>query len=487
MHLSENEGIEGKAFVVTGGLGFVGSALCLELVRRGARLVRAFDLRSTSPWSDHLLKNGVHYVKGDISNRKDVEKALRGVDCVFHLASFGMSGKEMLQYGRVDDVNINGTCHVLEACHEHGVKRLVYVSTSNVVFAGNEIVNGNEMLPYVPLDNHVDPYSRSKSIAEQLVLKTNGRPSKSKNGGECLYTCAIRPGAIYGPGEERHIPRILNLAKLGLLPFKIGEPNVKSDWVYIDNLVLALVLASMALLDDIPGRGRGKHPVAAGQPYFISDGCPVNSFEFLRPLLKSVDYDMPKASLTVGNALLVGKAFSIIYTLMYPWLNRGWLPQPLLLPAEVYKVGVTHYFSYLKAKKELGYRPMTSAEEGMGSTISFYQEEKRKRIDGPTIYEWLFCVFGMWVVIAGAFFPDITPVPLVRWVCLFFLRSMLVLRIVAGWAIAMHVGEAVYAWRLAKRVDPLNATAWFCQTFLLGIFSLKFLLKRANASTNKNK
>ena len=115
---------------------------------------------------------------GDIINRKDVDKALRGVDCVFHLASFGMSGKEMLQYGRVDDVNINGTCHVLDACHENGVKRLVYASTSNVVFAGNEIVNGNEKLPYVPLDNHVDPYSRSKSIAEQLVLKSNGRPLK---------------------------------------------------------------------------------------------------------------------------------------------------------------------------------------------------------------------------------------------------------------------------------------------------------------------
>ena len=63
MHLSENEGIEGKAFVVTGGLGFVGSALCLELIRRGARLVRAFDLRSTSPWSDHLLKNGATVLK----------------------------------------------------------------------------------------------------------------------------------------------------------------------------------------------------------------------------------------------------------------------------------------------------------------------------------------------------------------------------------------------------------------------------------------
>ena len=88
--------------------------------------------------------------------------------------------------------------------------------------------------------------------------------------GKCLYTCAIRPAAIYGPGEQRHLPRIVNLAKLGLLPFKIGKANVKSDWVYVDNLVLALIMASMGLLDDIPGRG--SQPVAAGQPYFISDG-----------------------------------------------------------------------------------------------------------------------------------------------------------------------------------------------------------------------
>ena len=86
----------------------------------------------------------------------------------------------------------------------------------------------------------------------------------------CLYTCAIRPAAIYGPGEERHIPRILSLAKLGLAFFKIGGPDVKTDWVYIDNLVLALILASMGLLDDIPDR-KGT-PVAAGQAYFICDG-----------------------------------------------------------------------------------------------------------------------------------------------------------------------------------------------------------------------
>ncbi|KAJ9166976.1 hypothetical protein P3X46_021665 [Hevea brasiliensis] len=475
MHLSENEGIEGNTFVVTGGLGFVGSALCLELVRRGARQVRPFDLRLTSSWSHKLTTHGVQCIQGDLTYKRDVEKALRGVDCVFHLASFGMSGKEMLQFGRIDEVNINGTCHILEACIEFGIKRLVYVSTYNVVFGGKEIVNGNEALPYFPIDDHVDPYGSSKSIAEQLVLKYNGSPLK-KNNGKRLYTCAIRPAAIYGPGEERHFPRIMSFAKLGLLPFIIGDANVKTDWVYVDNLVLALILASMGLLDDIPMTGG--RPVAAGQPYFISDGSPINSFEFLRPLLRSLDYDLPTASLTVPHALILGKIFQAIYTLLYPWLNRWWLPQPFILPAEVYKVGVTHYFSFLKAKQELGYVPMVTPREGMAATISYWQDRKRKMLDGPTIYAWLFCVIGMGTLFCAAYLPDTGPVPLFRAISLFVFRSMWMTRTVFLLATTAHICEAIYAWRLAKRVDPVNARGWFWQTFALGFLSLRFLLKR---------
>lgn len=64
MHLSENEGIEGKSFVVTGGAGFVGSALCVELIRRGATHVRAFDLVSNSSSCRRLVQNGVKCIQG---------------------------------------------------------------------------------------------------------------------------------------------------------------------------------------------------------------------------------------------------------------------------------------------------------------------------------------------------------------------------------------------------------------------------------------
>ncbi|GMH30730.1 hypothetical protein Nepgr_032573 [Nepenthes gracilis] len=467
----------GLTLVVTGGLGFVGSALCLELLRRGARHVRSLDFRASSLWSHELALRGVLCIQGDVTCKKDVEKALHGADCVFHLASYGMSGKEMLQHGRIHNVNIDGTCHILEACIKFGIKRLVYVSTYNVVFGGNEIVNGNEALPYFPVDGHVDTYGSSKSIAEQLVLKSSGRPLREK--GKHFYTCSIRPAAIYGPGEERHLPRIVHYAELGLLLFKIGETGVKTDWIYVDNLIRALLLASMGLLDDIPGREG--HPIAAGQSYFVSDGSPMNTFEFIRPLLRSLEYDIPKASLTVHQALLLGRIFQALYTLLYPLLNKWWLPQPFILPAEVYKVGVTHYFSPLKAKVELGYVPLVSPRKGMAATISYWQERKRRTLNGPTIYEWLFCVIGMVSLFAVAFFPSFQPLSPLRAFALHLFRSVQTIRIVFLAAVAAHVSEATYAWHLAKRVDPANARGWFWQTLALGFPSLRLLLKKAKS------
>ncbi|KAI3938095.1 hypothetical protein MKW98_018651 [Papaver atlanticum] len=494
----EMVGIKGNKFFVIGGLGFVGSALCSELIRRGASDVRIFDFlasptntcSSESDCYDDLKRIGVRIIQGDVRQKTDVGRALReGADCVFHLASYGASGKEMLQVERVEEVNINGTCHVADACLEYGIKRLVYMSTNSVV--GKEIVNGNEEnSTYLPMDDyHYDPYGRSKSAAEQLVLKSNGLVSQ--NGNTRLYTCAIRPGIIYGPGDQGCdlLPRVVSVSKLGLLKCKIVKaPNsheAKTDWVYLDNLVHALILGSMGLVRNLGGGGgREEHdyndPVAAGKTYFISDGCPVNTFEFTRPLLRSLDHDLPKYTLDLSYALLFGRIFWALYrTLLYPWLDHSWLPQPLILPADAYKVGVTHYFSIQKAEEELGYVPHVTPQEGMSKTISYWQERKNRELDGPTIYPWIFCLIGIPWLFGAAFLPNVGPVKPFKTISLFFYRSLRNAQIGFVIVTLVHICEAMYAWYLAKKVDPSNANGWFWQTLILATFSLRFLLRRA--------
>lgn len=71
---------------------------------------------------------------------------------------------------------------------------------------------------------------------------------------------------------------------------------------------------------------------------FVYAGNPINFFEFLRPLLKNLDYDLPKLSLSISLAVLLGKICEAIYTMLSPLLNQWWIPQPLILPPEVHKV-----------------------------------------------------------------------------------------------------------------------------------------------------
>ncbi|KAK3232887.1 hypothetical protein CYMTET_56790 [Cymbomonas tetramitiformis] len=107
------------------------------------------------------------------------------------------------------------------ACIAAGVARLVYTSTYNVVFGGVPISNGSELLPYYPAEKHVDKYSASKTVAEQLVLSANGAYLPEGSSGSYpqrqLATCAIRSAAIYGEGEERHFPRIVRSMNRGVL------------------------------------------------------------------------------------------------------------------------------------------------------------------------------------------------------------------------------------------------------------------------------
>ncbi|XP_050392992.2 short-chain dehydrogenase/reductase family 42E member 1 [Patella vulgata] len=342
--------------VITGGGGYPGFCLGKELIKRGHR-VRLIDIREPI-WD---LLDGMEFVKGDIRQMTDINTAFLGADIVYHLASFGMSGRDQLNKKLIEEINIGGTTNVIEGCYDNNIERLVFTSTYNVVYGGTEIINGDESLPYLQDDKFTDHYSKTKRLAEEKIMSVNDTETKD---GKKLYCCALRLAGVYGPGEQRHIPRIVSLLEQGVVKFIYGAADSRVDFLHVDNLAQCHALAGEALT-------KSKHYKAAGQVYFVSDGKPINNFEFFRPLFEGLGYSYPSIRLPFVLIFYCAFVIEIIHSVVGKIYNF----QPLLTRTEVYKTGVTHYFSIKKAQDELGYSP--TKQNDLSEVVQLYRQMGR--------------------------------------------------------------------------------------------------------------
>lgn len=340
-------------------------------------------------------------MRGDIRVPSEVGEALRGATCVFHIASYGMSGREQLNRKCIEDVNVRGTENILQACREMGVPKLVYTSTYNVVFGGQVIENGDESLPYLPLHLHPDHYSRTKALAEMKVLEANGMVLGQGPG--VLRTCALRPAGIYGPGELRHLPRIVTYIERGWFRFLYGERSSRVDFVHVDNLVQAHLLAAEAL-------GARKEHKAAGQAYFISDGRPVNNFEFFRPLVEGLGYQFPTLRLPLSLIYF----FALLTEVVHSVVGRLYNFQPLLTRTEVYKTGVTHYFCLEKAKQELQYEPQQYDFEEVVEWFKAHGHGRKRRTYTGTRFLMGALLVLLFAAVVLSWFPSIVKAWMLR-------------------------------------------------------------------------
>ncbi|XP_004373378.1 putative short-chain dehydrogenase/reductase family 42E member 2 [Trichechus manatus latirostris] len=325
--------------LVTGGGGYLGFSLGSSLAKSGASVV-LLDLRRPQ-WE---LAPGTEFIQADIRNEEALYRVFKGVDCVFHVASYGMSGAEKLQKEQIESINVGGTKLVIDVCVRRRVPRLVYTSTVNVAFGGKPIEQGDEdSVPYFPLEKHMDHYSRTKAIADQLTLMANGTPLP---GGGTLRTCVLRPPGIYGPEEQRHLPRVANHIKKRLFMFRFGDCRARMNWVHVHNLVQAHVLAAEALT-------AAKGFVASGQAYYINDGESVNLFEWMAPLFEKLGYSQPWIQVPTSWVYLTATVMEYLHLALRPICSI-----PLLLTrSEVRSVAVTHTFQIAKARAQLGYAP----------------------------------------------------------------------------------------------------------------------------------
>ncbi len=317
--------------LVTGASGFLGLYIAEQLVARGDR-VRAL-CRGNSPQLDAL---GVEIVHADLRNRQAVMAACRDTDVVFHVG--GIAGMGDL-WKRYYEVNTLGTRHVVEGCLTHGVRRLVFTSSPSVIFDGRNQEGIDESAPYPR--HWLCHYAQSKALAEQHVLAANGR-----NG---LLTCALRPHLIWGPRDRHLIPGLLERAAKGWLR-RIGDGRNLIDTVYVENAAAAHLLAADALQPGSP---------VPGQPYFISQGEPVNCWAWIDAILALAGLPPVRKSLSRHMAWAVGATCETAYRLLR---LRGEPPLTRFLAAEL---ATSHYFNIGRARRDFGYEPKISMAEGM--------------------------------------------------------------------------------------------------------------------------
>ena len=316
--------------LVTGGGGFLGGAV-VRLLRGRARAVRSLT-RSAYPW---LNEFGVEQAFADLADADAVAKAVEGCDVVFHVAAkAGVWGRHADFFA----TNVTGTQNVIAACRKHGVRKLVYTSTPSIVHTGGDIEGADESLPYA---THFDSsYTATKAVAEKAVLAANGPD---------LATVALRPHLVWGPGDPHLIPRILDRARTGKLR-RIGSRPVKVDVTFIDNAADAHLNAADKL--DI-----GAPP--AGKAYFVSNGEPVELWEFINRVLAEAGLPPVTRTVSAWKARVAGRVLERVYKL---FRLSGEPPMTRFVASQL---STSHWYDISAAKRDLGYEPRVTVADGL--------------------------------------------------------------------------------------------------------------------------
>lgn len=335
-----SEGVGRRKAIVTGGGGFLGRAIIGKLLEEGYEVANY----SRGDYPD-LRKMGVKIIRGDLGNLEETKKGFEGFDVVFHVAA------KVGYWGNKEDyrkVNVDGTKNVIEACERNGIKDLVFTSSPSVIFDGKDMEGVDESVPYPK--EYDSPYSETKAEAERLVMAANSKE---------LRTISLRPHLIWGPGDSHLIPEIIARAKNGKIT-RIGKGRNVADMVYVDNAADAHIMADKALRDN---------PDCRGKAFFISNDDPQNVWGFINRLVTLVGAPPIKRSVPTGLAF-VGAVFTELF---YKIFRKG--KDPPLSRFLVRELSTSHWYDISAAKKELGFVPKVSIDEGLKRLKVWIDEE----------------------------------------------------------------------------------------------------------------
>lgn len=303
--------------LVTGGAGFIGSHIVEALLRRH-EAVRVLDNMSTgSHETIQTFGARIDFVKGDLRDKHDLERAVSGVEVVFHQAALRSVPRSIDDPSATNEVNIDATLALLLAARQARVRRLVYASSSSA-YGDQKTFPQKETMRCSPLS----PYAVSKLAGELYSIvfsRTFG-----------LETVSLRYFNVFGPRQQPEsqyaavIPKFMQSAKLGE-PLEVHSDGKQSrDFTFVENVVQANLLAA-------------EQPKASGEFFNIANGKNYSLLDIIAVLEK-----------------LSGKKLERHHT-----------------PARAGDVRKT-WADIGKAKRLLGYKPAVGFEEGLKRTWAWF-------------------------------------------------------------------------------------------------------------------
>lgn len=231
-----NDIITTMNYLITGAAGFLGSNLANLLAREGHQVRGLDDLSTGDP---QALSPDVHFTRGDVNDRPKLWTLLQDVDCVYHLAARVSVPESVLYPREYNAVNVGGTVSLMEAMRDVGVRRVVFISSGAVY--GDQ---GQQPLLESAIPNPRSPYAVSKLAAEYYVRTIGDLWG--------IDTVSLRVFNAYGPGQHlpaSHppvIPSYLRQALRGGTVVMHGDGSQTRDYVYMDDVMAAMIAASTA-------------------------------------------------------------------------------------------------------------------------------------------------------------------------------------------------------------------------------------------------
>jgi nucleoside-diphosphate-sugar epimerase len=318
-----------KNVMVTGGGGFLGKAIVKKLLKKNYN-VTSFSRK----FYPELEKMGVGQIQGDIIDENRVSDAFKQIDAVFHVAA--KSGEVWAPFEDFFKVNVTGTQNVISACLKNSIKQLIHTSSPSVIFDGKDMENVDENVPYPK--KYMAPYPETKAMGEKLVRNVAEKK---------LATIILRPHIIWGPEDNHILPTLIKRAKRLK---RVGQKEYLVDTIYVDNAADAHILAFEKLCEK---------PSLSGNIYFISQDEPIPIWKIINAFFNAAGLPPMKGQISEKILYIAGTIFEFTYKLFN--IKRA----PLMTRMAAKELSTSHWFNISKAKKDLGYYPKISTEEGL--------------------------------------------------------------------------------------------------------------------------